>query len=188
MTHGVSDMLEVVLLAKETGLWRMKEGAVETSIDVVPLFETIEDLESSADQMEVILTNPIYSLQLKARENFQEIMLGYSDSNKDGGYWMANWALQKAQLQLGDVLRRHEVDFMLFHGRGGTVGRGGGHSNKAILALPSVSNTGRIRFTEQGEIISFRYSLPDITRRHLDPKSVVQEKTRCPSLGASVEE
>src|SRR5690625_5803336 len=68
--------------------------------------------------MEVILTNPIYSLQLKARENFQEIMLGYSDSNKDGGYWMANWALQKAQLQLGDVLRRHEVDFMLFHGRG----------------------------------------------------------------------
>ncbi len=168
MTHGVSDMLEVVLLAKETGLWRMKEGAVETSIDVVPLFETIEDLESSADQMEVILTNPIYSLQLKARENFQEIMLGYSDSNKDGGYWMANWALQKAQLQLGDVLRRHEVDFMLFHGRGGTVGRGGGHSNKAILALPSVSNTGRIRFTEQGEIISFRYSLPDITRRHLE--------------------
>src|SRR5690625_7549507 len=82
-------MLEVVLLAKVAGLWRMKEGAVETSIDVVPLFETIEDLESSADQMEVILTNPIYSLQLKARENFQEIMLGYSDSNKDGGYWMA---------------------------------------------------------------------------------------------------
>src|SRR5690625_6088982 len=71
---------------------------------------------------------------------------------------MANWALQKAQLQLGDVLRRHEVDFMLFHGRGGTVGRGGGHSNKAILALPSVSNTGRIRFTEQGEIISDRKS------------------------------
>src|SRR5690625_4763911 len=118
--------------------------------------------------MKVNLTNPIYSLQLKARENFQEIMLGYSDSNKDGGYWMANWALQKAQLQLGDVLRRHEVDFMLFHGRGGTVGRGGGHSTKAIRALPSVSNTGRIRFTEQGEIISFRYSLPDITRRHLE--------------------
>src|SRR5690625_6899780 len=88
----------------------MKEVVMENSIDVVPLFETIEDLESSADQMEVILTNPIYSLQLKARENFQEIMLGYSDSNKDGGYWMANWALQKAQLQLGDVLRRHEVD------------------------------------------------------------------------------
>lgn len=168
MTHGVSDMLEVVLLAKETGLWRLKNGVVETSIDVVPLFETIEDLESSASQMGTILTNPIYALQMKARNNFQEIMLGYSDSNKDGGYWMANWALQKAQLQLGDVLREHKVDFMLFHGRGGTVGRGGGHSNRAILALPSVSNTGRIRFTEQGETISFRYSLPDITRRHLE--------------------
>lgn len=168
MTHGVSDMLEVVLLAKETGLWWLKNGTVESSIDVVPLFETIEDLDMSAEQMETIFTNPIYDLQLKARDNFQEIMLGYSDSNKDGGYWMANWALQKAQLELGKVLRDRDVDFRLFHGRGGTVGRGGGRSNRAILALPSISNTGRIRFTEQGEIISFRYSLPDITRRHLE--------------------
>jgi phosphoenolpyruvate carboxylase len=134
----------------------------------VPLFETIEDLDMSAEQMQDILTNPVYKLQVEARDNFQEIMLGYSDSNKDGGYWMANWALQKAQLELGRVLRDHEVDFRLFHGRGGTVGRGGGRSNRAILALPSISNNGRIRFTEQGEIISFRYSLPDITRRHLE--------------------
>lgn len=81
---------------------------------------------------------------------------------------MANWALQKGQMELGRVLRKHDVDFRLFHGRGGTVGRGGGRSNRAILALPSISNNGRIRFTEQGEIISFRYSLPDITRRHLE--------------------
>ncbi|MCC5941437.1 MAG: phosphoenolpyruvate carboxylase [Balneolaceae bacterium] len=168
MTHGVSDMLEVVLLAKETGLWWLKNGEVESKLDVVPLFETIEDLDMSAAQMDEMFENPIYKLQVKARNNFQEIMLGYSDSNKDGGYWMANWALQKAQLQLGEVLRRRDVDFRLFHGRGGTVGRGGGRSNRAILALPSVSNNGRIRFTEQGEIISFRYSLPDITRRHLE--------------------
>jgi phosphoenolpyruvate carboxylase len=95
-------------------------------------------------------------------------MLGYSDSNKDGGYWMANWALQKAQEKLGHVLRKHKIDFRLFHGRGGTVGRGGGRSNRAIIALPPVGNNGRIRFTEQGEIISFRYSLPDITHRHLE--------------------
>ncbi|TVR12606.1 MAG: phosphoenolpyruvate carboxylase [Balneolaceae bacterium] len=168
MTHGVSDMLEVVLLAKETGLWWMKNGDVESKLDVVPLFETIEDLDMSAAQMNEMFDNPIYKLQIKARNNFQEIMLGYSDSNKDGGYWMANWALQKAQLQLGEVLRKREIDFRLFHGRGGTVGRGGGRSNRAILALPSISNNGRIRFTEQGEIISFRYSLPDITRRHLE--------------------
>lgn len=168
MTHGVSDMLEVVLLAKETGLWRFENGKVKSKIDVVPLFETIEDLEKSASQMKTILTNPIYREQVKARNNFQEIMLGYSDSNKDGGYWMANWALQKAQLELGETLRKLNVDFRLFHGRGGSVGRGGGRSNRAILGLPSISNNGRIRFTEQGEIISFRYSLPEITRRHLE--------------------
>lgn len=168
MTHGVSDMLEVVLLAKETGLWRLENGTVKSQLDVVPLFETIEDLDMSADQMEQILTNPVYQKQVAARDNFQEIMLGYSDSNKDGGYWMANWALQKAQLELGEVLRSQKVDFRLFHGRGGSVGRGGGRSNRAILGLPSISNNGRIRFTEQGEIISFRYSLPEITRRHLE--------------------
>jgi len=168
MTHGVSDMLEVVLLAKETGLWRMDGNKVISKIDVVPLFETIEDLDMSAEQMEDILTNPIFKEQVAARNNFQEIMLGYSDSNKDGGYWMANWALQKAQLELGKVLRDKKVDFRLFHGRGGSVGRGGGRSNRAILGLPSISNNGRIRFTEQGEIISFRYSLPEITRRHLE--------------------
>ncbi len=168
MTHGVSDMLEVVLLAKETGLWWFKNGKVESKIDIVPLFETIDDLDRGADQLKEILSNQVYSLQLAARNNFQEIMLGYSDSNKDGGYWMANWALQKAQIELGEVLRAQNVDFRLFHGRGGSVGRGGGRSNRAILALPSISNNGRIRFTEQGEIISFRYSLPEITRRHLE--------------------
>lgn len=168
MTHDVSDLLEVAILAKEAGLWRWDGKSVQSSIDIVPLFETIDDLDRSAGLMENILTDEIYKHHVKARNGFQEIMLGYSDSNKDGGYWMANWALQKAQLRLGDVLRKHNIDFRLFHGRGGSVGRGGGRSNRAILALPSVSNNGRIRFTEQGEIISFRYSLPDIARRHLE--------------------
>lgn len=168
MTHGVSDMLEVAILAKESGLWWTENGKVQSKIDIVPLLETIEDLDKGAELVETILTNDLYKQQLDARNNFQEIMLGYSDSNKDGGYWMANWALQKGQMELGRVLREYDVDFRLFHGRGGTVGRGGGRSNRAILALPSISNNGRIRFTEQGEIISFRYSLPDITRRHLE--------------------
>ncbi|WP_340105555.1 phosphoenolpyruvate carboxylase [Rhodohalobacter sp. 8-1] len=168
MTHDVSDLLEVAILAKEAGLWRWDGEKVHSSIDIVPLFETIDDLDRSSELMEKILTDEIYEQHVKARNGFQEIMLGYSDSNKDGGYWMANWALQKAQLRLGKVLKKHKIDFRLFHGRGGSVGRGGGRSNRAILALPSISNNGRIRFTEQGEIISFRYSLPEIARRHLE--------------------
>jgi len=168
MTHGVSDMLEVLILAKETGLWSCKNGDCISYIDVVPLFETIEDLEKCGSLMSLIFENESYRRQLEARSGFQEIMLGYSDSNKDGGYWMANWALEKAQQQLGKVCRDYDTDFRLFHGRGGTVGRGGGRSNEAILALPPVSNNGRIRFTEQGEVISFRYSLTSIAHRHLE--------------------
>ncbi|HKK46191.1 MAG TPA: phosphoenolpyruvate carboxylase [Balneolaceae bacterium] len=168
MTHGVSDLLEVMILAKEVGLWSFEDGNVESPINVVPLFETIEDLEKCGGFMSEIFEAELYQNHLEARGNLQEIMLGYSDSNKDGGYWMANWALEKAQQDLGEVCRKYDIDFRLFHGRGGTVGRGGGRSNQAILALPPISNNGRIRFTEQGEVISFRYSLPSITHRHLE--------------------
>lgn len=168
MTHGVSDLLEVMILAKEVGLWSFEDEKVETPINVVPLFETIEDLEKCGGFMSEIYETELYQQHLEARGKLQEIMLGYSDSNKDGGYWMANWALEKAQQDLGEVCRDYGIDFRLFHGRGGTVGRGGGRSNQAILALPPISNNGRIRFTEQGEVISFRYSLPSITHRHLE--------------------
>ncbi|MDR9416458.1 MAG: phosphoenolpyruvate carboxylase [Gracilimonas sp.] len=168
MTHGISDMLEVMLIAKEVGLWSFENGKVDSKLDVVPLFETIEDLENSAELMGQMYEHDLYSNHLKSRNGFQEIMLGYSDSNKDGGYWMANWALNKAQYELGTVCRKHNVDFRLFHGRGGTVGRGGGQSNQAIVAMPAVANNGRIRFTEQGEVISFRYMLSSITHRHLE--------------------
>lgn len=168
MTHAVSDMLEVLLLAKEAGLWQMRQGAVASPLDVVPLFETIEDLHDAERLLDALFTHPIYRRHLAARDDFQEIMLGYSDSNKDGGYWMANWALHQAQDRIGQTCQRHSVDFRLFHGRGGTVGRGGGRANQAILAMPSVVHNGRIRFTEQGEVISFRYALPGIARRHLE--------------------
>lgn len=168
MTHGVSDMLEVLIIAKEIGLWSYIDGEVSTQLDVVPLFETIEDLEASSSLMAQMFEDELFAKQIAARGNFQEIMLGYSDSNKDGGYWMANWALDKAQFDLGAVCRKYDINFRLFHGRGGTIGRGGGQSNKAIVAMPAVSNNGRIRFTEQGEVLSFRYSLPSIAHRHLE--------------------
>jgi phosphoenolpyruvate carboxylase len=167
MTHGISDLLEVMLIAKEVGLWRLS-GEVETQLDICPLFETIDDLERSADLMRSLYKSNIYARHLEARGSFQEIMLGYSDSNKDGGYWMANWALQKAEQGLALACNESNIDFRLFHGRGGSVGRGGGRSNRAILSLPAKANNGRIRFTEQGEVISFRYSLPSITHRHLE--------------------
>jgi phosphoenolpyruvate carboxylase len=135
---------------------------------MVPLFETIDDLDAADDRMETLFTHPVYADHLAARDGFQEIMLGYSDSNKDGGFWMANWALHKAIHDLGVVCQEHDVDLRLFHGRGGTVGRGGGRSSQAIRGLPPVVHNGRIRMTEQGEIISFRYALPDIARRHLE--------------------
>ena len=168
MTHTVSDVLETLLLAKVVGLWRMRDGAPDCPLDIVPLFETIEDLAEADTLMAALFANPVYARHLESRGRFQEIMLGYSDSNKDGGYWMANWALHKAQKALGAVCREHRVALRLFHGRGGTVGRGGGRANQAILAMPPVVHNGKIRFTEQGEVISFRYALPDIARRHLE--------------------
>jgi len=168
MTHTVSDLLEPMLLAKEAGLGTVADGTFQGPLDVVPLFETIEDLDAADDRMETLFTHPVYASHLAGRDGFQEIMLGYSDSNKDGGYWMANWALHKAIHDLGVVCDEHDVDLRLFHGRGGTVGRGGGRTSQAIRALPPVVHNGRIRMTEQGEIISFRYALPEIARRHLE--------------------
>ncbi len=168
MTHTVSDMLEVLLLAKEAGLWRIRDGGAESFLDIVPLFETISDLERSGELMTDIFENPVYRRHLAARGDFQEIMLGYSDSNKDGGYWTANWSLEKGLGTLSEVCLEHGIAFRFFHGRGGSVGRGGGRANQAIFAMPTSSKNGRIRFTEQGEVISFRYAQSPIARRHLE--------------------
>ncbi len=164
MTHGVSDLLEVLLFAKDAGL--LKDGSVP--FDIVPLLETIDDLENGPELLESLLALPLYKRQLERRGDRQEVMLGYSDSSKDGGFFSANWALYKAQGRLSDVANAHEIKVRFFHGRGGTVGRGGGRASKAIRSQPPGGFDGQIRFTEQGEVISFRYSLSPIAHRHLE--------------------
>lgn len=168
MASTVSDVLEPMLLAREVGLWTLDDDGVRCPIDIVPLFETIQDLAESGDRTDALYRHPLYRRHLQARAGLQEVMLGYSDSDKDGGYWMANWALHQAQEALGASADRAGVDLRLFHGRGGTVGRGGGRANRAILAMPAEAKNGRIRFTEQGEVITFRYGLVALARRHLE--------------------
>lgn len=176
MTHSVSDLLEVQLLMKERGIFRPGPAGVSSGLDIVPLLETIDDLKRGPELLRALFAEPVYQSQIRARGKvestdgspFQEIMLGYSDSNKDGGFLMANVALREAQERISDVCRAEGIAFRLFHGRGGTVGRGGGRANRAILSMPIAAHNGRIRFTEQGEVISFRYGVPAIARRHLE--------------------
>ena len=169
MTDSVSDVLEVLLLAKEAGLWQARaDGSVVSAIDAVPLLETISDLERGEALLGELFAHPVYRRHLDARGGLQEVMLGYSDSNKDGGYWQANWSLHKAQAAVARACAAAGVELRLFHGRGGTVGRGGGRAGQAIRAMPPGAQSGRIRFTEQGEVISFRYALPGIARRHVE--------------------
>lgn len=168
MAHAASDLYEVLVLLREVGLWHRDEHGVTCPIDVAPLFETVDDLAGAKAVLEGMFEDPAYVGQLEARGRFQEIMLGYSDSNKDGGYWAANWRLQVAQDELARTCRNAGVEFRFFHGRGGTVARGGGRAHRAILSSPVASRNGRIRFTEQGEVISFRYAMPALANRHLE--------------------
>lgn len=168
MTHAPSAMLDVIFLARHAGIWSWNDGDVECPIDVVPLVETVDDLRGADDFLEDLFANEIYRAHLAARDDFQEVMLGYSDSNKDGGYWAANAALWDAQKRIALACEKHGLSHRLFHGRGGTVGRGGGRANKAIFALPPATRNGRIRFTEQGEVISFRYANEALAHRHLE--------------------
>ena len=168
MTHEVSDVLEPLLLARDAGLARWRGGVWESELDIVPLFETIDDLAHCDALMRDLFASEEYRRQIKARGDFQEIMLGYSDSSKDGGFLAANWALHDTQARLSAAFREAGVGLRFFHGRGGTVGRGGGRANRAILSQPAGSFDGRIRFTEQGEVVSFRYGLPPIAHRHLE--------------------
>ncbi len=165
-TTGVSDILETAVLLKEVGLLRPRDGVLD--IDIVPLFETIEDLRNCGAVMDKILGLYEYARLLESRGRVQEVMLGYSDSNKDGGFLTSGWELYKAEIALVEVFRRHDVKLRLFHGRGGSVGRGGGPSYQAILAQPSGAVQGAIRITEQGEVIASKYSNPELGRRNLE--------------------
>jgi phosphoenolpyruvate carboxylase len=164
--EGVSDILEVALLLKEVGLLRPREG--ELDVNIVPLFETIGDLERSGPVMDRLFSLPAYQRLLESRGRLQEVMLGYSDSNKDGGFLMSNWALYRAEITLVEVFRMRGMRLRLFHGRGGTVGRGGGPSYQAILAQPPGAVQGAIRITEQGEVIASKYANPELGRRNLE--------------------
>jgi phosphoenolpyruvate carboxylase len=166
-TDGVSDMLEVALLLKEAGLLHPGEKP-SLDMNIIPLFETIEDLRQAPATMGTLFSLPFYRTLLGSHGEEQEIMLGYSDSNKDGGFLTSGWELYKAEIELARICREHGVRLRLFHGRGGSVGRGGGPSYQAILAQPTGAVSGQIRLTEQGEVISTKYGDPDTGRRNLE--------------------
>ena len=173
-TETVSDLLEVLLLQKEVGLMHGTLGDAQATVDliVVPLFETIGDLRAAADIMRRYYAIPGVAALLQRSGSVQDIMLGYSDSNKDGGIFTSNWELYQAELALVELFDtlgvQHGIRLRMFHGRGGTVGRGGGPSYQAILAQPPGTVRGQIRLTEQGEVIASKYANPEIGRRNLE--------------------
>ncbi|OBK70320.1 phosphoenolpyruvate carboxylase [Mycobacterium sp. 1274761.0] len=168
MCQSVSDMLEAAVLLKEAGLLDASGDKPYCPVSIVPLFETIDDLQRGSSILEAALDLPMYRSLVAARGDSQEIMLGYSDSNKDGGYLAANWALYRAELDLVESARKTGIRLRLFHGRGGTVGRGGGPSYDAILAQPPGAVNGSLRLTEQGEVIAAKYAEPRIAHRNLE--------------------
>lgn len=161
-----ADMLEVLLIMKESGLCGI--GGANARLRIVPLFEDRQTLQDSPQTMQTLLAMPEYRRALESAGGVQEVMVGYSDSNKDAGYFASSWGLFQAQRELAQVFDDFGVEFMFFHGRGGAVGRGGGPTNKAILALPHNTVQGRIKMTEQGEVISTRYANQEIAHRELE--------------------
>lgn len=166
---SVSDVLCVLYIAKITGLIQIKKQKIVSSlIDILPLFETIDDLRASADVLSTLILNPAYSQQLIVRNHYQKVMLGYSDSNKDGGIVTSNFELYKAQIELEKLTRSKKIALVLFHGRGGSISRGGGPVNESILSQPPNTIKGKIKITEQGEMISSKYLVPQIAQKNLE--------------------
>jgi phosphoenolpyruvate carboxylase len=168
MTHGPDDILAVLLLARWVGLCLQPGHGGPEGLAIVPLFETRAELETAAAVMAELFTHPAYAQHLRRLGNQQIIMIGHSDSNKDAGYITAKWEMFRAQESLAECCRRYDVDLIFFHGRGGTAARGGGPTNRSILAQPLGSINGKIRITEQGEVINERYGHPAIARRYLE--------------------
>ncbi len=170
MSHTASDLLEVLLLAKEFGLVSITSDS--SDLLVIPLFETVEDLQRAPSVMEELFNSEIYMKLLPRvgdkNQPLQELMLGYSDSNKDSGFLSSNWEIHQAQIALQNLASQHGIALRLFHGRGGSVGRGGGPAYQAILAQPSGTLKGRIKITEQGEVLASKYSLPELALYNLE--------------------
>ncbi len=160
MTRSAADVLTLLLLSYWAGC--------ENGMQIVPLFESIDDLKAAPEILESLFTSEVYRQHLKSCDDQQMVMIGYSDSNKDGGFLRANWSLYEAQEQITDVAQMHKVTLTIFHGRGGTIARGGGPANRAIRAQPAKSINGRFRLTEQGEVIASRYSNPVLAHRRLE--------------------
>lgn len=169
MTQSASDLLEVLVLAKEVGLYRVyPDGRVTSKLHIAPLLETIDDLTFGPKMMEQLFQMDLYRKHLSVRNDLQEIMLGYSDSSKDGGTLTANWKLYKAQQEIHDMAKKYDVRLKFFHGRGGSLGRGGGPLTRSLLSQPSETLGDGVKITEQGEVLSSRYLLPDIAYRGLE--------------------
>jgi phosphoenolpyruvate carboxylase len=188
MTQGTSDLLEVVVLAREAGLVGQKEGRPFSRLHVVPLLETIEDLHRSKEIMKKWMDHPCYVPARQGGRAVQEIMLGYSDSNKDGGVIPANWELYRAQLALARLAEERCVTAKFFHGRGGALGRGGGPLHRSIMANPVSAVLGGIKITEQGEVLSSRYALKPIALRSLEQATSALLLTFAEALHGGVED
>jgi len=189
MTQSPSDILEVLVLAKEAGLYYLHpDGHVTSTLNISPLLETIDDLTAGQETMRALFEMPIYRHHLKLLGNKQEVMLGYSDGSKDGGTLTANWKLYQAQIEISQLASEYDIHIKFFHGRGGSLGRGGGPLNRSILSQPSQTVTSGIKITEQGEVLASRYLLSDIAMRSLEQAASTLIQTVVKALKISCDE